>query len=330
MSRVVGLDVGGSRTRGRLVEDGRIVAESAGPSASLTAAGEAAAAAALRQVLDGLGRQGIAAAVAGAAGCDTRQSRARMRDLLLAELPGAAVDVVHDARLVLAAAGLDAGIALIAGTGSVAYGSAADGSEARAGGWGHLLGDEGSGYWIVRQAIRQVLAERDRGESPGHLAAVLLRAVGIAEPLALTAEFHRDREPARWAALSHAALLAEPALAEAAGAELARLALGVARRLELAGPVVLAGGLLLGEPTVAGAVERALAGALPGAVVRRATEEPVTGAVRLAERLARRPLPPGGGGGPPGAVGGAMPTSLPPRGGGGPSGPVGGIPPAHG
>lgn len=286
MSRVVGLDVGGSRTRARLVEDGRTIAESTGPSASLTAAGEAAAAAALRHVLDGLGRPCVAAAVAGAAGCDTRQSRARMRDLLLAELPGTAVEVVHDARLVLAAAGLDAGIVLIAGTGSVAYGSSGDGSEARAGGWGHLLGDEGSGYWVVRQAIRQVLAEHDRGEPPGHLAAVLLRAVGVAEPLVLTAEFHRDREPARWAALSHAALQAEPALAEAAGAELARPALTVARRLGLAGPVVLAGGLLLGEPAVAGAVGRALAAALPVAVVRRATEEPVAGAVRLAERLA--------------------------------------------
>ena len=46
------------------------------------------------------------------------------------------------------------GVALIAGTGSVAFGRAADGRTIRCGGWGYLLGDEGSGYAIGRAALR--------------------------------------------------------------------------------------------------------------------------------------------------------------------------------
>jgi len=288
VTMVLGLDIGGSRTRARVVEQGQTMAEAEGGSASLAAVGEARAFRVLEGVLGDLGWPAVAAAVAGAAGCDTEESRERMRALLAGMLPGAAVGVVHDTRLVLAAAGVDAGVALIAGTGSVASGVTPDGAEARAGGWGHLLGDEGGGYWVVREAVRLALAEHDRGDPPGRLARRLLAETGLAEPLALTAHLHLNREPARWAALSHAVLEAEPELAAAAGRELARAAAIVAWRLRLGGPVVLAGGLLQGEPAVAEATAQALAEALPGAEVIWSAEEPVAGAVRLAEQLAAR------------------------------------------
>ncbi|HEY4026848.1 MAG TPA: BadF/BadG/BcrA/BcrD ATPase family protein [Candidatus Dormibacteraeota bacterium] len=303
MTTVLGLDIGGSRTRACLSRDGRVVGQATAGSASLTAAGAGRAGAILEQVVRELGSPAVTAAVAGAAGCDTAPSRRRMRELLRPLLPGADVEVVHDARLVLAAAGLDAGIVLIAGTGSVAWGSSADGEEARAGGWGHLLGDEGSGHWVVREAIRRVLAAHDRGESPGPLARRLLEATGVDDPLELTAHFHVHREPERWAAFSQMALEAGEGLVEATAAELAGQAATVAGRLlaevrvpqdsaalrrwipALPGPVVLAGGMLLGEPALEAAVRTALGTALPGAEVVRAEAEPVAGAVRLAERL---------------------------------------------
>jgi N-acetylglucosamine kinase-like BadF-type ATPase len=263
--------------------DGRVVAEASGPSASLAAAGAERAAAVLGGLLVSLGHPSVAAAVAGAAGCDTAAGRARMLELLGPLLPGARVEVVHDTRLVLAAAGLDCGIVLIAGTGSVAWGLAPTGAEARAGGWGHLLGDEGSGYWVVREAIRTMLAENDRGVAPGPLARRLLAETGAADPLDLTLLFHADRSPERWAALSHAALSADPALVAATAAALAAQVSTVAARLGLPCPVVLSGGMLLGEP----ALEAALRAALPGAELLRSAQEPVAGAVRLAERLAR-------------------------------------------
>jgi glucosamine kinase len=283
VSLVLGLDIGGSRTRGRVCAvGGGVVAEASGPSASLSAAGADRAAAVLDAVLASLGRPAVVAAVAGAAGCDTASGRARMGELLRPLLPGARVEVVHDTRLVLAAAGLDAGIVLIAGTGSVAWGRSPSGAEARAGGWGHLLGDEGSGYWVAREAIRRALAEHDRGSGPGPAARALLAASGAADPLELTALFHAERAPERWAALSHALLEADASLVAATASALAVQARTAAARLSLPGPVVLAGGMLLGEP----ALEAALRTLLPGRDVVRSTAEPVTGAVRLAEQLA--------------------------------------------
>jgi N-acetylglucosamine kinase-like BadF-type ATPase len=52
-------------------------------------------------------------------------------------------------------------IMVLSGGGAVAYGRNASGSSARAGGWGHLLGDEGSGYWIGLEAIKMVFRDRD-------------------------------------------------------------------------------------------------------------------------------------------------------------------------
>ena len=279
---VLGLDIGGSRTRARLSRRGRVVAEAAGGSASLAAAGADRARAVLTGLVGELGRPAVAAVVAGAAGCDTAPGREAMRALLEPLLPGARVDVVHDTRLVLAAAGLDTGIVLIAGTGSIAWGAAPDGAEARAGGWGHLLGDEGSGYWVVREAARRALSEHDRGDPPGRLTRQLLAETGAPDPLALTVVFHARREPERWAALSRGVLEADPSLVEAAASALTGLVSTVAGRLRLSGPVVLAGGMLLGEPALEAAVRRAL----PTREVVRAIEDPVAGAVRLAERLA--------------------------------------------
>ena len=56
------------------------------------------------------------------------------------------------------------GVGAISGTGSNVFGVGADGRAWRAGGWGHLLGDEGSGYWLGIESIRAALRDR---EAPG-------------------------------------------------------------------------------------------------------------------------------------------------------------------
>ena len=75
----------------------------------------------------------------------------------------------------LAADGLTEGIACIAGTGSIAVGIAA-GREERCGGWGYLLGDEGSGYWVVREALRELVLRRDTHAPLGPLGAAVMGA----------------------------------------------------------------------------------------------------------------------------------------------------------
>ena len=57
------------------------------------------------------------------------------------------------------------GVVLIAGTGSMAYGRDATGAHARSGGWGRLLADEGSGYWLGHQLLRRIVQAAD-GRAP--------------------------------------------------------------------------------------------------------------------------------------------------------------------
>ena len=283
---VVGLDVGGSRSRGRLCQGGSVLAEAEAGAANAAAVGEEPAERELGDLLDRLcvasGRDSVVAACAGVAGADSPAGRERAERCIRRLLPAARVLVVHDARLVLAAAGLEDGIALIGGTGSIAYGRAG-GHEARAGGWGHLLGDEGSGYWVVRQGIRNMLADHDRERPPGPIARALLNATGCRDPVELMHAFHERREPGAWALLAGEVLAAAPELAIAAGHELAGLVTTVAERLRLSqGNLVLAGGFLLHETSVERSLREELATRRPGLAVVRLTEPPVAGAVHLA------------------------------------------------
>lgn len=70
------------------------------------------------------------------------------------------------------------GIVIIAGTGSIAFGRNAQGRTARAGGWGYLFGDEGGGFWIVREALRAALRWEEGWGSPTALRAMLLDSTG--------------------------------------------------------------------------------------------------------------------------------------------------------
>lgn len=72
--------------------------------------------------------------------------------------------IVHDAPVAHAAAfGTGAGVLVIAGTGSVAYGRNDAGDTLRLGGWGYLFGDEGSAFWIGRRCIERAMHDEDAG-----------------------------------------------------------------------------------------------------------------------------------------------------------------------
>ena len=162
------------------MSDGRVVAEVEGPGTNALALSQEVVARRLTALLARLPGPAPVACCAGAAGAEVPEGKQVLERVLGRLLPGCRVTVVHDTRLVLAAAGLEAGIALIAGTGSVAYGRANNGREAMAGGWGWLLGDEGSGAWLVREAAREVLRRADAGEPLGGLGVRLLAGAGAA------------------------------------------------------------------------------------------------------------------------------------------------------
>jgi len=293
---VLGVDAGGSRTRARVGTAAQTLAEAETTGANLYAVGEEEAWKVFRELLERLGPHPIAAACVGAAGSDSKAAQTQWKSLLTRLLPGVPILVVHDARLILAASGRQHGIVVIAGTGSVAYGRSREGREARAGGWGHLLGDEGSGYWIAREAIRRVLSAADAGDSPGPLAGALLKATESQTPLDLAHVFHARQTPAAWA--QHAPLVLEAAaagdrdaiaIAAEAAASLAHLAGRVATRLREPGPVVLAGGLLLHHPLLVAEVKRALLPRVGPRPITVLSQPPVAGAVRLAGELLTPP-----------------------------------------
>jgi len=296
MSTVLGLDIGGTRSRAQLCAGGAVVAESTAASASLVAVGAASARAALGELLGKLPlqpRHGLDAVCAGAAGNRVPATRRFLTAQLAPLTRSGTVVIVHDAALVLAAAGLDEGVALISGTGSIAVGSYR-GAEVQSGGWGYLLADEGSGYWVVRAALRALLDRGNCGIALGELGERLLSASDAGDLSTLHERFYADPHPRRWAGyaplvLDSADPLAAAITAEAAAA-LAGLAVSAAERLGAPArlPVVLAGGLMRHAGLEARV--RALIGkARPGSDIRTLDRQPVTGAVRLAEAAARRP-----------------------------------------
>jgi glucosamine kinase len=295
VSRVLGLDIGGTSSRARLVADGVVAGDATAPSASLTAAGPERAGGALDELLAALPGldDPLDAVCAGAAGSRTAHETA---DFLRARLEpitrSGNVLVVSDAELVLPAAGLAEGIAVICGTGTIAAGTWR-GREARAGGWGYLLGDEGGGYWIVRMAIRALLSRQESGLPPGDLGARLLGAASAPDLDALRAALYRSPEPGRWARYAPAVLdSSDPevvGLVGRAAGHLAELAARVTRRFEADLPVVLAGGLMANDRLRSAAIS-AISADVPASSVRVLDEPPVTGAVRLAQAAAdRRP-----------------------------------------
>jgi glucosamine kinase len=289
VSRLLGLDIGGSTTRARLVIDEQIAAEATAQSASLTAAGPDRADSALNDLLGQLPdvTGSLDAVCAGAAGVLTARDT---RDVLQARLSPLTISgrvvVVDDASLILPAAGLTEGIAVISGTGSIAVGSWQGRSE-WAGGWGYLLGDEGSGYWIVRSAIRTLLARRAEGLPAGGLGACLLEATGSSDLDALRGAFYRRPQPQYWAPYAPTVLdCPDPEsakLTQEAALALADLAESLARRLAAADgiPIVLAGGLM-GHRALQAATVAAVTAALPTSGVRPLSDPPVAGAIRLA------------------------------------------------
>lgn len=162
-SLTLGVDGGGTKTHAVLADErGRVAGEgTAGPSNPLRV-GVGQAAAAVREAFHlaltaaGARRTDVAAAQVGLAGVRREDLRERMREEL-SSLGVSSVDVTTDAEIALyGATNGEPGLVLIAGTGSICCGKNARGRRACAGGWGPVVGDEGSGSWIARRALQAV------------------------------------------------------------------------------------------------------------------------------------------------------------------------------
>lgn len=285
---VIGLDIGGTKTRAVRFENGTPVRDENAGSSNVQNVSREQAAANLAALFGKIGGGQIDQVYAGAGGIDTDEDAQALADLIAPHAPGARITVVHDSRLLLAAGGANTGVAVIAGTGSAAWGKNDAGEEARAGGWGYLLGDEGSGYWLGREAVRHSLRRMNQGLEPDRLSRALLDSVGVNEPGKLIALFHSPETGRRYWA-QQARLVVEAAdagdetcraLVDQAGGDLADLAEQAIRQLGLDGPVILGSGLGMNVPRLQEAFKAKLAenGITD---VRILQQDPVFGVPRL-------------------------------------------------
>jgi N-acetylglucosamine kinase-like BadF-type ATPase len=295
---VLGIDAGGTKTVALLADaDGTILGEGRAGAANLQTEGELEVEKILHTVIDGAtdGRHPPLAAVClGMAGVDRDDDARIIRGVMRRLGFRSNALIVNDALIALVAgAGSSPGLVIVSGTGSIAYGVNQHGVAARAGGWGPTLGDEGSGYWIGRRALAAVMRDVDCRGPRTDLTPLVLRHFDLPKPELLVAEiYHQPQGRRAIAALGSVVDVARAAgdpvaidIMTQAADELALAAASVITRLDMRGaafPILLSGGMLRESEWLSSEVRRRMAEVAPRTIVRLLTEEPATGAVRLA------------------------------------------------
>ena len=166
MKMVLGIDGGGTRTRGSILAGDRVLAHGESGSIKRLRVGAEAAEENLRALLKDVfaqaGVTGVRAASCGVASCSL-PGTVEWITAVLQDFGAERSEVVGDEVIALDAAFQGGpGILQIAGTGSNTIGRAPDGSREWAGGYSSRLGDEGSGYWIGLHSVRRALHAYDR------------------------------------------------------------------------------------------------------------------------------------------------------------------------
>jgi N-acetylglucosamine kinase len=160
--RYLGIDGGGSKTAFLLVDEyyNELCHIHTGPSNWISVGKETAQAA----IRDGLSQLSEHPDVicGGFAGAARPEGASFYKEVLSSLVPNATIIIESDAFIAsIGAIGVDPGILLIAGTGSIVIGRSHEGSMFRVGGWGPHFGDDGSGFWIGREAVRSALRAVD-------------------------------------------------------------------------------------------------------------------------------------------------------------------------
>jgi len=305
-----GIDGGASRTRAVLVTaEGTIAGYgTAGPS-NYGNVGEDAAAENLREAVASARREAgtgpVASMFLGMAGVVSPADRETVHRMAARHrlAPPEAITVDHDIRIALAG-GLEGreGIVLIAGTGSSTYGRRSDGRNHRTG-WGFLLDDRGSGYFLGLQAMIAAVMEADGRGAPTELAAAVRARFGFSDIDEIFRIVYRDRIPvAEIASLAPCVTdaaergdSAAVAICDAGAAELARMAETVATRIGFGAsgfPLTMTGGLVDRPGYYRDRIASAIRRSIPLAAIVPPSLPPVIGAALLALEAAGVPRTP--------------------------------------
>lgn len=236
-------------------------------------------------------RLSVCAGVAGAGRPEEQEALATHLRRVLADDAGAVhVEVVHDARIALEAAfGSGSGLVVVAGTGSVVFGRARDGTMHRAGGWGYRLGDPGSGHAVGRAGLRAVAAAFDGGAATSLRARVDARW-GIEGREELFHRVYQDElalqkvAPLVLEAAAEGDSVAAGILTSQADALVEQVGWLLDKAEDIAPRLALLGGMLENDH-YAQVLRRSLRVRVPDWSVEVLGQEPVVGALRRARHL---------------------------------------------
>ena len=252
---LAGIDGGGTSTKleRRDGENRLLRREKFGPF-NINSIGERAFRQLLEEVFAACGDMADCACLCvGAAGISNPRVKAVMQEELDKAGFRGKLLMVGDQEIALRGAMDTPGIALIAGTGSIAFGRNAAGETARSGGYGHLIDDGGSGYALGRDALSAVVRALDGRGKETALTKAVFDLLGISSlPEIVTFVYGKDTDKSKIARLSLSVVECAGAGDQAAieilrrgAAELAELVAAVQRKLDLSGcPVALLGGVL--------------------------------------------------------------------------------------
>jgi glucosamine kinase len=301
MPLYLGIDAGGTKTDCAVSNGAELLGQASGPTCKLARVGREKARENLQSVI---GRACEAARVPaadvlhvciGMAGASLPEAVQWAQETIREVISGATIYVAGDHIIAHRAAfGTSPGVLVIAGTGSIAFGRNQAGETARAGGWGPNVSDEGSAFWVGREAVTAALHAYDFGSENGLLPLIAKAWSAAPEDVVRLANAAEPRFAELAAPVTDAAEKGDPTardITTRAGKALAALGGAVIARLWPKGgvvPLALSGGLLQGSALVRQAFKEAMRAEHPEAALSFTVVRPVLGALEIAAQRGKR------------------------------------------
>lgn len=299
MNYIIGIDGGGTKTLALLADlSGKILARGVSGPCNYNTVGFNTACSALESAINRAREDypgEISALCLGLAGAGRKEDMERFENWAVKKFPETRVKVVSDAEILLMA-GAPSGpaLALVCGTGSIVFGRTVRGELIRAGGWGYLFGDEGSGYAIGQAALRAVMQAYDGRGPTTLLTELVLGQRGLSAPPEIVRNMYVVDSPHLEVA-SLSSVVEEAAgrgdgvavaILEASAQELARTLAVIYPKLGASdSPLAITGGTIIHGAHLKAAFQRACAALGLTFSVVRYLPEPAEGAVQLARKL---------------------------------------------
>ena len=267
MGVYIGIDGGGSNLRVAVMDDTlSILSESRHSTVNPNIIGHEEASQRIQTtILDALAKADInvgdiAGVGIGIAGAHVQHSEAWLRQTIADILPDTFLVPSSDTEIALVgASGKREGIIIVAGTGSILFGINDAGESAQVGGWGYLLDDEGSGYWIGKQAIKHLASVTDIHIGHTQLSRAVMKELAFDNPRDVVGWLYQTDSPPppRVAQLAPLVLsfaetmqLDAHRIVEMAVANLVMMTNRLIKRLKMNSPAIYFTGGLISQPNV--------------------------------------------------------------------------------